>query len=512
MSGIYYYLLTGDLLSGNQIVPYVELGKLVADGQGGVSGNSHASIGGSISAYTIVGRYSVQSNCTGSMTITVNSQASGSFTFQVIRGGLGLIIALSGSGVTAGRAYRQTASAGTIQCGTASLSGNYAYLLTGVVFQSGIAYQYSQTGSATGDGRGNLGATGIINVNGSTVTATGQGPYSVGSDCSGTASVQNQNGTANYYTALAEDGQVFLFMESDSGYAVGGVAEPLLATPQSAVVNAASFDSQALAPGAIFSIFGRNLPQSTASAQVLVNGEMAPVFFANGGQLNAQIPYDVPTNQPVSLSLSAAGVQSNAVRLSIQQAGPGIFESSGNHAVVQNPDYPVNSPSNPAHVGDVVIAYLTGGGSVSPAVPTGVAPPLSPLSSVSAPYTFTIGGIQSKVYFFGLTPGFPGLYQANLEVPALNPGDYAVVSTVAGVASNGPLIFSPVAESPQQCGQELPNSCPSLGKIASHLGRRSHRRALRPDIKPCGRLWLRLATKTVTNSISRDDTHNGANY
>lgn len=44
LSGIYYYLLSGDLLSGNQVYPYVELGKLVADGKGSVAGNSHASV------------------------------------------------------------------------------------------------------------------------------------------------------------------------------------------------------------------------------------------------------------------------------------------------------------------------------------------------------------------------------------------------------------------------------------------------------------------------------------
>lgn len=42
LSRVYYYLLSGELLSGGQVYPYVELGKLVADGQGGVTGNSHA--------------------------------------------------------------------------------------------------------------------------------------------------------------------------------------------------------------------------------------------------------------------------------------------------------------------------------------------------------------------------------------------------------------------------------------------------------------------------------------
>ena len=441
LSGIYYYLLSGDLLSGNQIYPYVELGKLVADGKGGVSGNSHASIGGSISAYTLAGTYSVQSSCTGNMMLSVNSQPSGSLTFQLISGGQGAIIAFSSpAGVVAGRAYRQTAGAGTIQCNTASLSGSYAYLLTGAVFQSGNGYYYSQAGSATGDGLGIMNATGMVNVNGTTLTTTGQGPYSVGSDCSGTASVKNQNGTANYFIAVVEDGQALLFIESDSGYVVGSVAQPIFVTPQSAVVNAASFDSQALAPGEIFSIFGGSLPQSPASAKVIVNGEAAPVFFANGSQINAQMPYDVPTDRPVSLSVSNAGTPGNTVQLSIRQAGPGIFTYSGNRAVVQNQDYSINSPSNPARVGDTVIAYLTGPGQVSPAVATGSAAPSAPLSWVTAPYSFTIGGIRAEASYFGLTPGFPGLYQANIKVPTLGPGDYSIVTTVAGVASNGPLI------------------------------------------------------------------------
>jgi uncharacterized protein (TIGR03437 family) len=171
-----------------------------------------------------------------------------------------------------------------------------------------------------------------------------------------------------------------------------------------------------------------------------VNGESAPVFFANGSQVNAQIPYDAPTNRPVSLSLSSAGGSSNTVLVSLQQAAPGIFTSPGNRAAVENADYSVNSPSNPTHAGDFVTVYLTGGGSVSRAVPTGVPAPSMPLSYVSAANSVSIGTPPAFVYFLGLTPGFEGLYQANVQVPALAPGDYAVVVTVAGVTSNGPLI------------------------------------------------------------------------
>jgi hypothetical protein len=274
------------------------------------------------------------------------------------------------TGVVTGQAYRQTASPASVQCGTASLSGTYGYILAGIAIQNGAGYYYSQAGSATGDGQGNLTVSGMVNVNGATVTVPGQGNYSVASDCSGTASVRSQYGTANYFTAVVLDGKGLLFMNSDAGYAVGGFAAPQFAAPQGAVVNAASFDSSALAPGTIFSVFGSGLPQSVASAQVLVSGQSAPVFFANGSQVNAQIPYEVPTDRPVVLSVTNAGKASNAVQLTVHPAGPGIFTSSGNRAIVQNQDYSVNSPTNPAHVGDTVIVYLTGAGGVTPPVAT----------------------------------------------------------------------------------------------------------------------------------------------
>lgn len=441
-SGIYFYLLSGNSLLGSQLYPYVELGKLVADGQGSVSGNSHASVGGSISAYNLVGTYSVQSSCTGSMTLSVNSQPSRSLTFQMVNGGQGAIIAFSSSsGVIAGRAYRQTASTRPIQCGTASLSGSYAYLLTGAAYLSGNGYYYSQAGSATGDGRGNMSATGMINVSGTTLTTTGQGPYSMASDCSGTASIRNQNGTANYFIAVVEDGQAVLFMESDTGYSVAGVAQPVFVAPQRAVINAASFEPDRLSPGALFSIFGSGLSaQSSTSTQVLVNGKVAPVLFVSDGQINAQLPFETPTGRPVSLSVVNAGRSSNAVAVDVHQAAPGVFTFGQNRAVVQNPDWSVNSPGNPAHAGDIVVVYLTGGGPVSPGVSTGALAPASPLAWVNSPYSFTIGGLKAEASYFGLTPGFIGLYQANLRVPVLSTGDYPVVATTAGVSSNGPVI------------------------------------------------------------------------
>ncbi len=50
----------------------------------------------------------------------------------------------------------------------------------------------------------------------------------------------------------------------------------------------------------------------------------------------------------------------------------------------------------------------------------------------------TIGGIPATVSFSGLAPGFVGLYQVNVEVPANAPvGDaIPVVLTIGGVTAN----------------------------------------------------------------------------
>jgi uncharacterized protein (TIGR03437 family) len=50
----------------------------------------------------------------------------------------------------------------------------------------------------------------------------------------------------------------------------------------------------------------------------------------------------------------------------------------------------------------------------------------------------TIGGVQANVTFYGLAPGFVGLYQVNAQVPAGLPAGDAVplVLTIGGQSSN----------------------------------------------------------------------------
>ena len=67
----------------------------------------------------------------------------------------------------------------------------------------------------------------------------------------------------------------------------------------------------------------------------------------------------------------------------------------------------------------------------------GVAAPSSPLSLIDGIVQVTIGGLSANATYEGLAPGFAGLAQLNVIVPAgLTPGDQPVFVTINGVASN----------------------------------------------------------------------------
>ena len=89
------------------------------------------------------------------------------------------------------------------------------------------------------------------------------------------------------------------------------------------------------------------------------------------------------------------------------------------------PDYSLNGTSNPAPAGSTIVAYLTGTGPVSPAAKDGVPTGSNGLTNATSLVTAKIGAANATVSFTGLTPGFIGLAQMNIVVPAaLAPGVY----------------------------------------------------------------------------------------
>jgi uncharacterized protein (TIGR03437 family) len=218
-----------------------------------------------------------------------------------------------------------------------------------------------------------------------------------------------------------------------------------------AVTDAASF-SPRVAPGELATVFGANLanstqqatgfplPRSLAGATVYVNQTAVPLLYVSNTQINFQVPSTLAAGT-ASMYVTRSGGQSALFNFTVVASAPGIFQDTSNHAIAQNAtDNSTNSESDPVASGGVLVVYLTGQGPLNHAVADGTATPDSPLSSATATATATIGGTAATVQFLGLTPGFTGLAQANILVPALASADYPLVITVGGYVSASAVV------------------------------------------------------------------------
>jgi uncharacterized protein (TIGR03437 family) len=218
------------------------------------------------------------------------------------------------------------------------------------------------------------------------------------------------------------------------------------------VVSTASYQADVpIGVGGLISIFGSQLvngsgsaaggtplPQSLDGTQVLLENQAVPILYASAGQINIQVPYETNVNVPQHLVVQSGGAISSPFAIQVASVQPAIFIQSvaGQGAIVNAATNIVAAPGNPVKAGtDVITIYCTGLGPTSPSVPTGSAA-TAPSYITTNGITVTIGGQNATLYYAGLTPGFPGLYQINALVPAgLSGNAVPVVVTLAGQVS-----------------------------------------------------------------------------
>ena len=216
--------------------------------------------------------------------------------------------------------------------------------------------------------------------------------------------------------------------------------------------NAGSY-TQAFAPGGILAVFGAKLASATASAQTVplptmltgtfaaINGIATPLYYVSDGQMNIQIPYEVPANSTATLMVDNNG-ESASFNFAVAATAPAIFSTNSQgtgQGAILNTSFQVVDASHPATPGSTYIQiYCMGLGAVSNQPLDGAAAPSSPLARTSATPQVTIGGVSATVTFSGLAPGFVGLYQVNALVPPGVPAGNAVpvAISIGGVTSN----------------------------------------------------------------------------
>jgi uncharacterized protein (TIGR03437 family) len=254
--------------------------------------------------------------------------------------------------------------------------------------------------------------------------------------------------------ALASDGRIYIADTQNSVIRLLTPA-PGPAVNSGGVINVAS-GAVRLSPGMLASVFGTNLSAVTTSTSlgfasnalptnvngvgVSVNGVAAPLLYLSPGQINFQVPWSTPSSGTAAISVSINGGPSNTVQIPLATAAPGLFTYPNGAAITQNSDFTLHDAAHPAAAGGTIVAYLTGSGPISPAQVDGV--PNSQLSFMTLANSAKIGTANAVVSFAGLSPGFVGLAQMNIVVPAgLAAGAYPLTVTIDGQTSNAGNVF-----------------------------------------------------------------------
>jgi uncharacterized protein (TIGR03437 family) len=223
----------------------------------------------------------------------------------------------------------------------------------------------------------------------------------------------------------------------------------------SGVVSAASYESSGFAPGTIVTVFGNLLgPQTGAVFSVNSNGTIdttlggtsvkvegipAALLFAQNGQVNMILPYSLNTTGEAYVEVTYNNATSVQFNIPLAPAAVQIFtaDASGSGpGSILNQDFSINSASNPAAPGSVVMVYGTGGGAVNPVVNAGSVAGAT-LSWITSQYSATVNGEAATVLYAGSAPGLVyGVYQFNVQLPAdVQSGSAKIVLKVGNSAS-----------------------------------------------------------------------------
>jgi len=264
-------------------------------------------------------------------------------------------------------------------------------------------------------------------------------------------------GTADFQNGVQS---LISFVASRSAFVLPEVQsdgfQPVMSDPQiSTVAMAAPGDSQIsmaaigspqgwAAPGALVNVLGANLapaaqaagqatgnplPRSLANTYVAVEGVRAPLAATSQGQIEIQIPGDLPAGS-ANIVVSVCGEMSNTFVAGVRAALPAIL------AIVHQSDGSAVGNSDPAVAGEVLVVYMAGLGGVNADLNFGAAAPADPPAATAITPEATLGNTPVNVVFSELSPGFVGLYQVALAMPAtLSPGGSANLTVTAGSPS-----------------------------------------------------------------------------
>jgi uncharacterized protein (TIGR03437 family) len=231
-----------------------------------------------------------------------------------------------------------------------------------------------------------------------------------------------------------------------------------LYTPSS-IVNAANVNAPPLASNTIATLYGSDLAFLTrgltaeeirggmlpsvligTGVRVSVNNIQAAIYYVSPAQINFLVP-DIAPGQ-AEIRVSRDSLYGLAVRVPAGEFSPALFNMDPEFAIATRADGSLIIRDAPARPGEIIILYATGLGATRPRYRNGDVPSAAASLDRINDFRVLVSGRQlerANVLYAGVTPGFPGLYQINIRMPAefdRNPDvrvGFAEVMSPAGV-------------------------------------------------------------------------------
>jgi uncharacterized protein (TIGR03437 family) len=227
---------------------------------------------------------------------------------------------------------------------------------------------------------------------------------------------------AKFATPTVAAGKVFVPTFANHLTIYGLLPNAAPAGPQIVrVANAASFVGDAVSAGEQLIVSGLQFQSDSGDTQVLFDGVPVPLLSGDAQQLAVLAPATF-TGRATLVTVLAGGVTSNAMKMPVLPATPGVYTADGSgagQAQAYNEDGSTNSSDNPADLGSMVTLVVNGAGVGA--------------NSISV----TVNGAPADVLVAGAVDGVAqGAIGIMILVPGyIEVGDAQVTVKIAGYAS-----------------------------------------------------------------------------
>jgi uncharacterized protein (TIGR03118 family) len=244
-----------------------------------------------------------------------------------------------------------------------------------------------------------------------------------------TAGIINNGAQAGLLGSLAPPAQVTAVKNGASGASSGSIAPGEVLTLTGITVGPRPAVSSPSLTSAV------TTATTLGGTTVTINGTPAPILYTQADQTDIIVPWGV-TGTTASIVVTSGTTTGATMTATLAPTSPGLYTYNGG-ALAFNQDGTLNTSTNAAGAGSVVVLYATGLGQTDPPGQDGAKYGSLVLAETVATVTATIGGMPATVIYAGSAPGqIAGVMQVEAVVPTgAGTGSVPVVITAGGVSS-----------------------------------------------------------------------------